>query len=44
MFEIINQTSADPEDRKMLYYKIGMFLVALAAAGGVVVFFVHALS
>jgi hypothetical protein len=36
MFQMINQSTADPADRKMLLYKIGMFLVALGAVGGVI--------
>lgn len=36
---MINQTSEEPGDRKMLLVKIGMFIVALAALGGVVYFF-----
>ena len=34
MFQMIDQSSAEPADRKMLLYKIGMFIVALAAVGG----------
>jgi hypothetical protein len=44
MFQMINQSSVEPEDRKMLLYKIGMFIVALAAVGGVVFLFVRSLS
>ncbi len=44
MFQMINQSSADPDERKMRYYKIGMFIVALAAVGGVVFLFVRSLS
>ena len=44
MFQMINQSPADPEERKMLFYKIGMFIVALAAVGGVVFLFVRSLS
>jgi len=36
---MINETSAEPQDRKTLLMKIGMFIVALAALGGVVYFF-----
>jgi hypothetical protein len=41
MFQMINQSSADPDDRKMLYYKIGIFIVALAAVGGIIFFCMH---
>ena len=44
MFQMIDQSSAEPADRKMLLYKIGMFIVALAAVGGVVFLFVRSLS
>ncbi len=39
MFQMINQAPEEPGDRKMLLVKIGMFIVALAALGGVVYFF-----
>ena len=38
MFQMIDQSSAEPEDRKMLLYKIGMFVVAVAAVVGVYFF------
>ena len=44
MFQMINQSSADPDERKMLYYKVGMIIVALAAVTGVVFLFVRSLS
>jgi hypothetical protein len=44
MFQMINQNTAEPADRKMLMYKIGMFIVALAAVGGVVFLCVRSLS
>ena len=44
MFQMIDQSSTAPEDRKMLYYKIGMILVALAAVSGVLFLCVRALS
>lgn len=44
MFQMINESAAQPEDRKMLYYKIGMFVVALAAVGGIVFLCVRSLS
>ena len=28
MFQMIDQTHAEPADRKMLLYKVGMFVVA----------------
>ena len=44
MFQMIDQTPAEPGDRKILLYKIGMFFVALAAVGGVVFLCVRSLS
>lgn len=44
MFEVIGQTPAEPGDRKMLLYKVGMFFAALAALGGVVFLCVRSLS
>ena len=39
MFQMINEATAEPQDRKTMFIKIGMFVVALAALGGVVYFF-----
>ncbi len=39
MFQMINEAASEPQDRKTFFVKIGMFLVALAALGGVVYFF-----
>jgi len=39
MFQMIDEERAEPQDRKMLLLKIGAFIVALAALGGVVYFF-----
>lgn len=39
MFQMINEERADPQDRKTLVMKIGAFVVAMAALGGVVYFF-----
>ena len=44
MFQMINESTAEPQDRKMLLYKIGMFIVALAAVGGVIFLCVRSLS
>jgi hypothetical protein len=44
MFQMINESSAEPQDRKMFLYKIGMFIVALAAVGGVIFLCVRSLS
>jgi hypothetical protein len=44
MFQMIDQHTAEPADRKMFFYKIGMFVVALAAVGGVVFLCVRSLS
>jgi hypothetical protein len=43
MFEMINEHTAEPADRKMLVYKVGMFIVALAAVGGILFFCVQSL-
>ena len=39
MFEMVNEVRAEPQDRKMLLMKIGAFVVALAALGGVIYLF-----
>jgi len=39
VFQMINQTATEPQDRKMLLVKVGMFIAALAVLGGVVYFF-----
>ena len=44
MFQMIDQSSVEPGDRKLLLYKVGMFIVALAAVGGVVFLCVRSLS
>jgi len=44
MFQMIDQSPATPEDRKMLLYKVGMFVVALAAVGGIIFLCVRSLS
>jgi len=44
MFQMIDQTAAQPGDRRILLYKIGMFIVALAAVGGIVFLCVRSLS
>jgi hypothetical protein len=44
MFQMIDQSSAEPPDRKLLLYKIGMFVVALAAVSGVVFLCLRSLS
>ena len=44
MFQMINESSAEPRDRKMLLYKVGMFIVVLAAVGGIVFLCVRSLS
>jgi hypothetical protein len=44
MFQMIDQSPAAPEDRKMLLYKVGMFVVALAAVGGIIFLCVRSLS
>ena len=44
MFQMINQSPTEPEERKALLYKIGMFIVALAAVTGVLFLCVRSLS
>lgn len=44
MFQMIDQSPAQTDDRKLLLYKVGMFIVALAALGGVVFLCVRSLS
>jgi hypothetical protein len=44
MFQMIDQSSAEPADRKILLYKIGMFIVAIAAVGGVIFLCMRSLS
>jgi hypothetical protein len=39
VFQMIDEASVGPQDRKMTLMKVGMFVVALAALGGVVYFF-----
>jgi hypothetical protein len=41
---MIDQSSAEPGDRKILLYKIGMFIVAIAAVGGVIFLCMRSLS
>jgi len=43
MFQMIDQHAAEPADRKMLLYKIGLFIVALAAVSGVIFLCVRSL-
>jgi hypothetical protein len=44
MFQMIEQSATAPEDRKFLYYKVGMIIVALVAVSGMVFLFVRSLS
>ncbi len=44
MFEMINEHTAGPADRKVFLYKVGMFIVALAAVGGILFFCVQSLK
>ena len=44
MFQMVNESSAERADRKVVLYKIGMFVVALAAVGGVIFLCVRSLS
>jgi hypothetical protein len=38
MFEMINEAKSEPQDRKMLWVKIGATIAALAALSGVAYF------
>ena len=44
MFEMIDQSPSTIGDRKMLLYKIGMFIVAIGAVGGVIFLCMRSLS
>jgi hypothetical protein len=39
MFQMINDEKPTAEDRKLIWVKVGMFVVLIAALGGVVYFF-----
>ena len=39
MFQMINEEKPTAYDRKMLWVKVGLFIVLIAALGGVVYFF-----
>jgi hypothetical protein len=39
MFQMINEEKPTAEDRKMLWIKVGLFVVFIAVLGGVVYFF-----
>ena len=39
MFQMINEEKPTAEDRKMLWIKVGLFIVLFGALGGVVYFF-----
>jgi hypothetical protein len=39
MFQMIDEPKSTPEDRKLFWYKVGAFIVALAACGGLIYFF-----
>ena len=39
MFQMINEEKPTAEDRKMLWVKVGLFIVFCGALGGVVYFF-----
>ena len=40
MFQMVAEGKPTAEDKKMFWFKVGAFVVALAAAGGVVYFLV----
>ena len=44
VFQMINESTAEPRDRKALLYKIGVFIVAMGAVGGVIFLCVRSLS
>lgn len=39
MFEMLNEEKPDAEARRMFWLKVGFFVVALGALGGVIYFF-----
>ena len=39
MFQMINEEKPTAEDRKMMWVKVGLFIVLIAVFGGVVYFF-----
>lgn len=39
MFEMLNEEKPDAEARKTFWVKVGCFVVAIAALGGVIYFF-----
>ena len=39
MFQMVNEESTQPQDRKMMIVKVATFTVALLVLGGVVYFF-----
>jgi hypothetical protein len=39
MFQMVDEEKPTAGDRKMFWFKVGAFVVALAALGGVVYFF-----
>ena len=38
MFQMINEEKPTAEDRKLFWYKLGIFVVALMAVGGIIYF------
>jgi hypothetical protein len=38
MFQMINEERPSAEDRKLFWYKLGIFIAALAAFGGIIYF------
>jgi hypothetical protein len=44
MFQMIDQSPPETGDRKMLLYKVGMFIVALGAVSGVIFLCMRSLS
>jgi hypothetical protein len=39
MFQMIDEHQPTAEDRKLFWYKVGLFIVASAAFGGIIYFF-----
>ena len=42
MFETLSDVKPEPQDRKLLLLKIGMFVLAVAVLGGVIYLFTFA--
>lgn len=39
MFQMIDESKSGPEDKKLFWYKVGLFIVVASAFAGVIYFF-----